>query len=399
MGLFVLPTNVLEKILRELLVPQTHIMPVIIREKVGRAEPPILHYGYQWSEARQEEYELHRLPQYMEDKLVQVSWAAAPTKQEAELIEAGYNQLKTITRTGREIQGFIHDRKGYGVQVIHRSKINLTAISGVAILRSCRRLHTLGAAVLYGENSFLFDTRGSQSFTGPQSVVTMDQLSHEYDEIPGHRRRDGTMPTTEQISHSIDMIFQQDQDKLKFAHKDLAKNEQKSKFIYQDPFTRFLMEIGRNNASRLTKIVIQGKFNWIIGKWQYTKSIPVGLHDLLPIYTIIFKEVCENINTLVLHDDDRGYPQMNRLDSRGIDRNQQINESIEKLVHALPYVQRLQLGQYEFVPAGCGYDPGTPGSHIIQSVLPEDEWGMALQWMGFVEQRAKLEPRTGRTKM
>ncbi|KAK6608850.1 hypothetical protein H4I95_04230 [Botrytis cinerea] len=324
-------------------------MPVIIREKASRAEPPLLHYGYQWSEARQEEYELHHLPQNMEDKFVRISWAAAPTKQEAELIEAGYNQLKSITRTGREIQGFIHDRKGYGIQVIHRSKINLTAISGVAILRSCRRLHKLGVAVLYGENSFLFDTRGSPSFTGPQSVVTMDQLSHEYDEIPGHRRRDGTMPTAEQISHSVDMIFQQDQDKLKYAHKDIAKNEQKSKFIYQDPFTRFLMEIGRSNASKLTKIVIQGKFNWIIGKWQYTKSIPVGLHDLLP----------------------------------------QINESVERLVHALPYLQKLQLGQYEFVPAGCGYDPGTPGSQIIQSVLPEDEWGMALKWVGFVEQRAK----------
>ncbi|TGO52944.1 hypothetical protein BCON_0132g00110 [Botryotinia convoluta] len=388
-GLLDIPTNVLEKILRELLVPQTHIMPVIIREKGGWAEPPILHYRYQWSEARQEEYELHRLPQHMEHKPVQIFWAATPTKQEARLIEAGYNQLTTITKTGRKIQGFLHDRKGYGVQVIHRSRITLTAISGVAILRSCKCLNKLGVAVLYGENSFLFDTRGSPSFTGPQSVVTMDQLSHDFDEIPGHRRKDGTMPTAEQISHSIDMIFQQDQGKLKFAYKDLERNEQKSKFIYQDPFTRFLMEIGRNNASRLTKIVIQGKFNWIIGKWQYTKSIPVELHDLLPIYTIILKEVCENIHTLILHDDDRGYPQMNRLGPRGTDRNQQINESVEKLVHALPYLQKLQLGQYEFVPAGCGYDPGTPGSDTIKLVHPDDEWGMALKWMGFVEQRAQ----------
>ncbi|KAF7940574.1 uncharacterized protein EAE98_000701 [Botrytis deweyae] len=364
-------------------------MPVIIREKGARAEPPILHYRYQWSEARQEEYELHRLPQYMENKPIQIFWAATPTKQEAKLIEAGYNELTTITKIGQKIQGFLHDRKDFGVQVIHRSKVNLTAISGVAVLRSCKHLSKLGVAVLYGENSFLFDTRGSPSFTGPQSVVTMDQISHDFDEIPGHQRKDGTMPTAEQISHSIDLIFQQDQDKLKFAYKDLEKNEQKSKFIYQDPFTRFLMEIGRENASKLTKIVIQGKFNWIIGKWQYTKSIPVGLHDLLPIYTTIFKEVCENIHTLILHDDDRGYPQLKRLDPRVMDRSQQINESVEKLVHALPYLQRLQLGRYEFVPAGCGYDPGTPGSDIIKLVHPEDEWGMALKWIGFVEQRAQ----------
>ncbi|KAF7880317.1 uncharacterized protein EAF02_007163 [Botrytis sinoallii] len=217
----------------------------------------------------------------------------------------------------------------------------------------------------------------------------MDQISHDFDEIPGHQRKDGTMPTAEQISHSIDLIFQQDQDKLKFAYKDLEKNEQKSNFIYQDPFTRFLMEIGRENASKFTKIVIQGKFNWIIGKWQYTKSIPVGLHDLLPIYTIIFKEVCENIHTLILHDDDRGYPQIKRLDPRVMDRDQQINESVEKLVHALPYLQKLQLGRYEFVPAGCGYDPDTPGSDIIKLVHPEDEWGMALKWIGFVERRAQ----------
>ncbi|TGO09815.1 hypothetical protein BTUL_0153g00010 [Botrytis tulipae] len=381
--------NVLEKILRELLVPRTHIMPVIIREKGGRAEPPILHYRYQWSEARQEEYELHRLPQHMEDKPIQIFWAATPTKQEFKLIEAGYNQLTTITKAGQKIQGFLHDRKGYGVQVIHQSKITLTAISEVAILRSCKRLNKFGVAVLYGENSFIFDTRGSPSFTGPQSVVTMDQLSYDFDKIPGHRRKDGTMPTAEQISHSIDMIFQQDQDKFKFAYKDLEKNEQKSKFIYQDPFTRFLMEIGRKNASKLTKIVIQGKFNWIIGKWQYAKSIPVGLHDLLPIYTTILIEVCKNIHTITLHDDDRGYPQMKRLDRRDTDRNKQMNESIEKLVHALPYLQKLQLGRYEFVPAGCGYDPGTPGSDVIKLVHPEDEWGMALKWIGFVEQRAQ----------
>ncbi|KAF7898843.1 uncharacterized protein EAF01_008056 [Botrytis porri] len=364
-------------------------MPVIIREKGGRAEPPILRYRYQWSEARQEEYELHRLPQNIEDKPIQIFWAATPTKQEAKLIEAGYNQLTTITKTGRKIQGFLHDRKGYGVQVIHRSKKALTAISGVAILRSCKRLNKLGVAVLYGENSFLFDTRGSPSSTGPQSVVTMDQLSYDFDEIPGHRRKDGTMPTAEQISRSIATIFQQDQDKLKFAYKGLEKNEQKSKFIYQDPFTRFLMEIGRKYASKLTKIIIQGKFNWIIGKWQYTKSIPVGLHDLLPIYTIILKEVCENIHTIILHDDDRGYPQMKQLDPRSIDRNQQINESVDKLVHALPYLKKIQLGQYEFVPAGCGYDPGTPGSDIIKLVHPEDEWGMALKWVRIVEKRAQ----------
>ncbi|ESZ90413.1 hypothetical protein SBOR_9201 [Sclerotinia borealis F-4128] len=371
-----LPTNVLKKILRELLVRPTHIMPGIVREKGPWASAPKLRYRYQWSEARQEEYESQNLPKTVKGQKIQVFWAASPTREEAQIIEDGYNQLTTVTKDGQEIQGFIHNRKDYGVQIIHRSTVPITAISGVAILRSCKKFERLGTTVLYEENSFLFDTRGLSPFVEPQTVVTMKHLTHKPNEIPGRCRDDGTLPNRQQINRSIDMIFEQNQEKS-------------SKFIYQDPFTRFLTEIGRNNAPHITKIVIQGRWNWIHGTWKDTGSQAVGLHELLPIYTLILEDVCKNIHTVILHDDDQGYPQVSRLGPLGIDKDKEISESVEKLVHELPYLQNLQLGLYQFVPAGCGYDPGVPGSDISVHEQPNDEWGKALKWMGFVQQRAK----------
>ncbi|KAB8304047.1 hypothetical protein EYC80_005393 [Monilinia laxa] len=195
-------------------------------------------------------------------------------------------------------------------------------------------------------------------------------------EIPGRHREDDTLPTERQVSGSIDNIFQ--------------RNQQNSKFIYQDPLTKFFMEIGRRNASYITKIMIQGRWNWIIGKWKETGSQPVGLHDLVPIYTLILNEVCKNIHTVTLHDDDQGYPQINKLGPPGTDRDQEISDSVEKLVHGLQNLQKLQLGHYEYVPAGCGYDPGLSGSKTVLHVQPNDEWRKALKWMAFVEERAKV---------
>ncbi|KAI9647633.1 hypothetical protein NHQ30_004018 [Ciborinia camelliae] len=367
--------DVLKKILRELLVRPAHLMPGIVREKGAFGDPPKLDYRYQWSDARQEQYERDLLPKNIGSTHIQTFWAAAPTKEEARLIEAGNNHLTTILQNGQEIEGFIHSRKDFGDQIIHRSVIPVTAISGVAILRSCKQLGALGVTLLYGENSFLFDTRGLSPFCEPQSVVTIEDLSHKPNEIPGRRRTDGSLPSDQQITRSVAKIFEQ--------------NQHRSKFISQDPLTRFFMEIGRKNASQITNIIIQGRWNWIIGKWKRTGSQPVGLHDLLPIYTIILKEACKNIHTIILHDGDLGYPQLNKLGPPKTDRDKEISESVEKLVHGLPHLRKLQLGQYKYVPAGCGYDPGVSGSKIIPRIQPNDEWRQALKWMSFVEQRAK----------
>ncbi|KAG4026655.1 hypothetical protein MFRU_038g00590 [Monilinia fructicola] len=371
-----LPENVLKRILRELLVRLAEIMPGIVREKSSFAEEPKLLYRYQWSQARQEEYEVDHLPKNLAGRHIQIFWTAAPTKGESELITAGCNQLTSILESGQEIQGFIHNRGAFGVQIIHRSRMPITEISGLAILRSCKRLWTLGTTVLYGENSFVFDTRGISPFVEPQSVVTRQHLTHMPHEIPGRHHEDGTLPTARQVSRSINKIFR--------------RNEQNSKFIHQDPLTKFFMKIGRKNASHITKVIIQGRWNWIVGKWKETGSQPVGLHDLIPIYTLILNEVCRNIHAVTLHDDDQGYPQVDKLGPPGTDRDQEISDSVEKLVQGLPNLQKLKLGHYEYVPAGCGYDSGLTSSKKIPPAQPNDEWKKALKWVIFVEERSKL---------
>lgn len=80
---------------------------------------------------------------------------------------------------------------------------------------------------------------------------------------------------------------------------------------------------------------------------------------------------------------------MNKLEGPGINRSQQISKSVENLVHGLPFLQRLQLGDYKYVPAGCGFDPDVLDSYIIRHEQPNDEWQIALKWVEFVQLGAK----------
>jgi hypothetical protein len=122
----------------------------------------------------------------------------------------------------------------------------------VALLSTCKQIALEGAKILYGENTFVFDTSGKPPFThlrGDDAHDAFDTLRHHILGLPilgDHPRPQGKPASQRQIWSAIDRMFDND------GHHPL--------FIYQDPWMKFFIEIGRTNAQLLTKIKIEGIF-------------------------------------------------------------------------------------------------------------------------------------------
>ncbi|KAJ8070910.1 hypothetical protein OCU04_001269 [Sclerotinia nivalis] len=228
-----LPDNVLKIILRKLFLRPAPILPSKIRAKKTANRKSTIHYGYQWADARQFQYEEENLPLVGYAQNISVAWISNPTDAEAKQIADGASRLSDIVRLGdtKEIRS-IHMRKDFGPQVIHRRAVILTGIEGIPLLRACNRMSTLGSAVLYGENIFVFDTRGDRGSLGLHPV---QHLRNNVLDIPGLAGEDGWPQTTAQTRNAIANMF----DRYHFH----------TEFIRTNPLTRFFLEIGRSNAS------------------------------------------------------------------------------------------------------------------------------------------------------
>ncbi|KAL2064455.1 hypothetical protein VTL71DRAFT_4949 [Oculimacula yallundae] len=118
---------------------------------------------------------------------------------------------------------------------------------------------------------------------------------------------------------------------------------------------------------------------------------PVGLVRLLPIYTTVLNSVCLDMRSLSIHMGTetrflfmgRGVCPSKSSDSflemrdGGITGartdDDLIDKSVERLVHGLPTLTMLQLGDYK---------TSRPGRDM--------KWGKARRWVQFVEKREKI---------
>lgn len=293
-------------------------------------------------------------------------------------IARGATKLRDIVRLGNKIeQRSIRMRKDFGAQIIHKKAVILTCIEGISLLRSCKSILTLGSAVLYGENTFVFDTRGGRDSPG---LHPAHHLRSNFLDIPGVADEDGMPQTTAQTRTAIDNIFD--------------RYRSHTEFIMTNPLTRFFLEIGRSDASDITNVVLYGHFHSRRDKYREILSF----EQILPIQMVILGDVCKKLNKVTLHDDDYGHdrhPYFNEKWSiekkRAIDGSEIIDGAVQKLVEGLPMMRELQLGDYRFVPKkNCGYDVGVRGSRRFNAVTqPGDEWKSSLQWMNRVEKRAR----------
>ncbi|KAG4428827.1 hypothetical protein IFR05_015686 [Cadophora sp. M221] len=185
---------------------------------------------YVWESRRQSGCDEQCLPHYDgSPEALQYSWSTVPTERDLQCVEngtanptglVGLFELPSTTdsTTGAITKRYLQQRGAYPSKVVHKTTGNTTGIFGVALLQTCSRVHQLGCAILYGQNKFVIDTRGSHATSKP------------------------LFDNPAQLS--VDSLFD-----MTLHHRG---------FIREDPLATFFRLIGPKNAAFITRMRIEG---------------------------------------------------------------------------------------------------------------------------------------------
>ena len=210
-------------------------------------------YSYQWgasSLSSQQPYEGDHLPSYDgHTQQLHISWDTKSTDADIALINrgalniTGFNGETDIgsyyhSGLATEITKYIHTRGDGTIQIMHRGIAKITGLLGINLLQTCKQFEEEASRVLYGENEFLFDSRGHYPFTHHRGVHDHDALANSRRLIPGLVDENGVAPTADQVRRAICGMF----------HK--ADHVFQPAFLKRNPMTNFFHKIGRKTASR-----------------------------------------------------------------------------------------------------------------------------------------------------
>ncbi|KAH7395450.1 hypothetical protein BKA64DRAFT_754168 [Cadophora sp. MPI-SDFR-AT-0126] len=331
----------------------TAIVPGPIRYKCSigwRNKPVVPIYSYQWNDRRQNGYEERSLPKYdgSYDNL-QISWRSRPTTRQARLVETGVVSTNSLNeeqelpgRTYNEdldaqVSHYICRRGSYPVQIINRTVVKIAGIQGISLLGTCKQILSECRAVLYGENTFVFDTRGQDPYTHHRGIHAHDAFERFRHQVPGLPRENG-------------FISQRNTDQAIIRMFD--KNARHQSFMSRDPLTKFFRTIGRESAQTITKVIIEGFFRTAEEIERYKHKRPLGFGRILPIYTTILKNVCLNLRKLTLHQGYNNALWDDDLDgAMRLTDEERVDSIVGQVVNILSSLQELQLGNYHFVPS------------------------------------------------
>ena len=321
-------------------------------------------------------YEEYNLPNYDgTPQNIQIYWTSKPTEEQRTMIQdqnrevSGYHVEHKLRdfyneELDTEVQPYMFKRGDFPTQIINRAIVETTGIYGINALQTCKQIHSEAREILYSENTFVFNTRGTAPFTHHRGVHEHDTLSSSHNLIPGLANADGTPASGGQIRWAIDRMFQQG------AH---------PKFIFRDPLTKFFSEIGRTNASLISKAKIEGYFKTAEDHWRFRNERPVGLARILSIHTTVLSQVCHDLRELTIHVGSNNELWDDDLQKQSCKTDEErIDNAIEKVASSLPGLQKLQLGHYRVVPS---------------SEEDAKAWGTARRWMGIVERRHRGRKR------
>ncbi|KAI9647629.1 hypothetical protein NHQ30_004014 [Ciborinia camelliae] len=357
-----LPREIRDTIWRYLLVKPVAIKPIIrVKEKTWKTGTPgeehehsrhEQRYSYDWAQISEGENNSVRAIRQ------NISWTTNPIQEQLRLIENGVDHFKIDDHhePGSQISCLVHHRNGFGPQIINSSEVLLQPFGTVInIMRTCKQIEEECAAVLYGNNTYQFNTESCH----PESDLDPGS-GWKITGFPHFRK----IPSKAEVSKAIDELLNSDSYLL---------------FVHTDPFIRFLAYIGRRNALLLRDIKLDGMFK---SKIMSINSF-LGFGSILPIYTLILREICPSLSKLTLH-------QCNKLDCwtddlekpDGMSDEDMMDSIIAKVVLGLPHLQEVQLGAYSKVP-----------------MAPEglDEWGKSVQWMRFVDERHRYQQSKAET--
>jgi hypothetical protein len=234
---------------------------------------------YQWKHQRQFGYEPYGIPKYDgSPQSLQLAWRSKLDLRQRALIDSGAVTTKSTLSNKMslppwhseelnvEITPDILRRGNFPTELINRASVISTGLQGISLLTTCRQVHAEGAAIVYGENKWIFDTRGQWPFTHQYCVHNHNELDYTPKNathlIPGLPSQDGTLMSQRQINKAIEQLFK--------------KDVYLPPFMFRDPLTKFFHQIGRFNAGFMKRVVIEGFFRTAENNPQYQEGRPLG---------------------------------------------------------------------------------------------------------------------------
>ncbi|KAL5314602.1 hypothetical protein ACEPPN_017244 [Leptodophora sp. 'Broadleaf-Isolate-01'] len=324
---------------------------------------------------------------------VTVTWTSAPTDQQSEVLAKGiqaelplehvYDLPDTkIYDKGiccSIIKHFANKRSDGSFEIINKEERYVPRLYGSGILSANKQTNNEAVQILYRRNTFVFNTAGVHSSFALS-------ITRHLVPVPGFPTSQGNLPTEQEITQSVDMIF--------------TDRFPKSEFLIYDPLTVFLRTIGRYNTSLIRSIKINGFFKTCSNlqptlienfTWELyeAKCGKLDLSAIMPIYIHVLSRVCGDLRNLTLHqtwgtNESRsvqfeGDWRWSTSSFRNIpddgENDSKYSEEVERVAKGLPKLRRLQLGNYDSHQAD-------PAGDLVQ-----DEWGSSIKWTDFVAKR------------
>ena len=360
------------------------VVPGPVRYDFSHIDPPtkVTIKSYQWESKRQVGYDEEQLPHYDgTPETVKFTWSTPATTEDLALVTNGVAKSTPFVgrwtlpdtldeKTGCVINRFLHQRGAHPAKIIHQCLKSTTSIYGTALLRTCTRLRDVGSQVLYS-NRIVFDTRGQAPFTHPLGVHSYHALRSNRHLIPGLPYENGDSPSYAKNKYVTGHMF--------------TGNLEGHEFLRRDPITGFFHQAGAFNAANLRNIKIEG-FLKTVQNGQNPRDCPVGLLDLLPIYTAIFKHCCHKLEslTIVLVPGAESLNVSVVNDANKKTEEQRIDEAIAQVVHGIQWLKVLELK----APVQKCLGKKKSSSKAQDPAYP---WGTALRWEKFVADRAKRQ--------
>jgi hypothetical protein len=325
-------------------------------------------YKYRWDEARSTSLQYGQRPANGIYMFVDVHWTSIPTAEQMQLLGHQVKGLPTTVdeKTRTVTEHFICQGGNGSTKVLNRRCLKVEGLWGSSLMRTCKKINTEVAEMLYGMNQYIFDTRYSTPMASPLHEDDIRGFDLSRVHIPGLPDQYGRIRGREQLLESLQRMFDMD--------------AFQPSLMWENPFTNFLRRIGPYNASLLTRIKFEGHFK--VGRTGTfeTDPRPLGFAQLLPVYQTILYNICGNLQELTLHtggDKNRHYFRQINSDNPDIKgppnttNEQKVYNAVRLLVQGLPGLKKLQLGDYESLE-----DPEV-----------DVEWGTSRIWMERVAAR------------
>lgn len=168
-------------------------------------------------------------------------------------------------------------------------------------------------------------------------------------------------------------------------------------FLLRDNFTSWLHQIGRKNASYIRAVKFEGFFK-TVEAGQAPEKCPIGLSQLLPIYTTILNKVCPNLRFLTIFQglNAESWNITTKYDV-GMSDEDRMDLAIMKVVRGLPQLRILHLDATPQKMPSKSQKKALKDTDVIE-LDPSKPWGVALRWEELVAARTKKEDQKRKQK-